>query len=91
MSFYRHLRKWRFDLLPLPNVHFSHNDYNVNNSDTLIVELGHSADAAFKKEFFTSHTRDLGLEGKEYQKFYLTIQLLKRMIRMKEIEIKIQL
>jgi hypothetical protein len=55
------------------------------------VELGHSADAAFKKEFFTSHTRDLGLEGKEYQKFYLTIQLLKRMIRMKEIEIKIQL
>lgn len=83
---YYKLHKWRFDLIPHPNVHFSHNTYSSNYSDTLILELGNHNDLAPALEYYRTHTRDMGLQGKEYQKFNLIIQLLERIVRKKSLK-----
>lgn len=79
-SFYRRLRQWRFDLIPPPYTHFSYDDYSTGYSATMHLEVGN--DETSVKEFEAATSSDLGLDGKDQQKFnvieYILIRLLQK-------------
>jgi hypothetical protein len=78
-SFYRFLRKYRFDLIPKPYVHNSYDKISYEWSSAIFLKFGKSDAEENCKILETGNSMHMGIDGKDLKRFDLVIYRLQKL------------
>jgi hypothetical protein len=78
-SFYRFLRKYRFDLIAEPNVHNSFDDVSYEWNTSIFLKLGKDDTEENCRILEAGNSMHMGIDGKDLKRFDLVVRRLMKL------------